>query len=126
MHTRTDAHTPDLSDTSCGASPAKPLHLTLPYQPPRSQPSTLLAHVLPPSAAPLVYRLASVAVREPKRNSYTFKSQTTGSVFGASSNEPPDNVQSIQSAILNRHWTSKGSAFSTRERFPRVRAKWKD
>ena len=86
----------------------------------------MLAHVLPPSATPLVYRLASVAVREPKRNSYTFKSQTTGSVFGASSNEPPDNVQSIQSAVLNRHWTSKGSAFSTRERFPRVRAKWKD
>lgn len=77
---------------------------------------------------PGVYELplASVAVKEPKRNSYTFKSQTTGSVFGASTNEPPDNVQSIQSAILNRHWTSKGSAFSTRERFPRVRPKWKD
>lgn len=77
---------------------------------------------------PGVYELPlqTVNVREPKRNSYTFKSQTSGSVFGATSNEPPDNVQSIQSAILNRHWTSKGSAFSTRERFPKVRPRWKD
>jgi len=77
---------------------------------------------------PGVYDLPfeAVKVREPKRASYTFKSQTNSSIFGASSNEPPDNVQSIQSAILNRHWTSKGSAFSTRERFPRVRSRWKD
>ena len=70
--------------------------------------------------------LEAVTVKDPKRSNYTFKSQTSSSIFGASSNEPPDNVQSINSAILNRHWTSKGSAFSTRERFPRVRAKWKD
>lgn len=81
-----------------------------------------------PALGPGVYELplASVTIKEPKRATYTFKSQTSGSVFGAQSNEPPDNVQSIQSAILSRHWTSKGSAFSTRERFPRVRPRWKE
>ena len=69
---------------------------------------------------------ASIVVHEPKRANYTFKSQTQGSLFDAHANQPPDAIQSIQTAILLRHWTSKGSAFSTRERFPRVRKRWKD
>jgi len=68
----------------------------------------------------------AIKVQDPKRGSCAFKSQTSSSAFSASCNEPPDNVQSMQSAILSRHWTSKGSAFSTRERFPRTRARWKD
>jgi hypothetical protein len=69
---------------------------------------------------------ASIVVHEPKRANYTFKSQTQGSLFDSHANQPPDAIQSIQTAILLRHWTSKGSAFSTRERFPRQRPKWKD
>ena len=69
---------------------------------------------------------AQVRVRDPKRMNYTFKSETSSSLFGAEAGQPPDTVQSIQSAILSRHWTSKGVAFSTRERFPRARPRWKD
>ena len=69
---------------------------------------------------------ASVAVRDPKRANYTFKSQTSGGLFDSQASQPPDAIQSIQTAILLRHWTSSGSPFSTRERFPRVRARWKD
>lgn len=65
-------------------------------------------------------------VRDPKRASCTFKSETSSSIFGTPAGQPPDAVQSIQSAILSRHWTSKGVAFSTRERFPRDRPKWKE
>ena len=81
-----------------------------------------------PGLGPGVYdvALASVRVRDPKRMNYTFKSQSSGSVFGAPANQPPDTVQSIQSAILKKDWTSKGVAFSTRERFPRIRPRWKD
>ena len=58
--------------------------------------------------------------------SYPFKSQSeTGSLFNSVASGPPDTIQSIQTAILLRHWTAGGSPFSTRERFPRVRAKWK-
>ena len=67
-----------------------------------------------------------MAVRDPKRANYTFKSQTSGGLFDSQASQPPDAIQSIQTAILLRHWTSSGSPFSTRERFPRVRARWKD
>ena len=81
-----------------------------------------------PALGPGVYELPleSVRVRDPKRMNYTFKSQTDSSIFGVPAGQPPDTVQSIQSAILGRHWTSKGVAFSTRERFPRARPKWKE
>jgi len=81
-----------------------------------------------PLLGPGVYDTAlnEVNVRDPKRLSYTFKSQTDSSAFGEVAGQPPDAVQSIQSAILSRHWTSKGVAFSTRERFPRARPKWKE
>ena len=84
--------------------------------------------MLPSNHAVRVSRSAdeSVRVRDPKRMNYTFKSQSSGSVFGAPAGQPPDTVQSIQSAILRKHWTSKGVAFSTRERFPRNRPRWKD
>lgn len=81
-----------------------------------------------PALGPGVYDLALSAVRvhDPKRSNYTFKSTTSSSLFGTPAGQPPDTVQSIQSAILSRHYTSKGVPFSTRERFPRQRAKWKD
>jgi len=69
---------------------------------------------------------SAIRVRDPKRTSSSFKSQTVASLFDVSAGQPPDAVQSIQSAILNKHWTSKGVAFSTRERFPRNRPRWKD
>jgi len=68
---------------------------------------------------------ASVSIRDPKRASYTFKSETASALFDATANQPPDAIQPIQSAILMKHWTSSGCAFSTRERFPRERKKWK-
>ena len=60
-----------------------------------------------PMLGPGVYETAldSVRVRDPKRQNYTFKSETNSSVFGAPAGQPPDTVQSIQSAILGRHWT---------------------
>ena len=81
-----------------------------------------------PVLGPGVYSvpLDTIKVRDTKRMNYTFKSQTDSSLFGAEAGQPPDTVQSIQSAILGRHWTSKGVAFSTRERFPRQRSRWKD
>ena len=69
---------------------------------------------------------ASVSVKDPKRANATFKSQTTTALFDAVANQPPDAIQPIQSAILCKHWTSSGCPFSTRERFPRERRKWKD
>lgn len=77
-----------------------------------------------PMLGPGVYDtpMNEVHVRDPKRASYTFKSQTVSDIFGTPAGQPPDAVQSIQSAILSRHWTSKGVAFSTRERFPRCLA----
>jgi hypothetical protein len=83
----------------------------------------------PAELGPGVYelQLASIRVHDPKRASYTFKSTTTSSSFGTPSvGQPPDTIQSIQSAILRKHWTARGVAFSTRERFPRVRPRWKD
>jgi len=68
----------------------------------------------------------AVQVKDAKRSSYAFKSLTTGSTFTKESNEPPDAIQSSQYAEQARHWTSKGLAFSTRERFPRQRPRWKD
>jgi hypothetical protein len=35
-------------------------------------------------------------------------------------------IHSPLMAMQAATWTSKGFPFSTRERFPRVRAKWKD
>ena len=83
----------------------------------------------PQALGPGAYEVAAatIQIKEPKRMTYSFKSQTDSSSFGTSVvNEPPDMVQSIQSAILSRHWTSKGVPFSTRERFPRERKRWKD
>jgi hypothetical protein len=68
----------------------------------------------------------SISVHEPNRQSYPFKSQASNTMFDKAANQPPDAIQSIQSAILMRHWTSRGVAYSTRERFPRQRARWKD
>lgn len=69
---------------------------------------------------------SSVQVKDAKRMNYGFKSETTGSSFTREANEPPDAIQSSQYADQAKHWTSKGLAFSTRERFPRQRPKWKD
>ena len=53
-----------------------------------------------PQLGPGVYdlHLESVRVRDPRRMNYTFKSQTSASLFGVPANQPPDSVQSIQSA----------------------------
>jgi len=75
------------------------------------------AYEMPPSA---------VTVKDAKRANYAFKSLTTGSAFSREANEPPDAIQSSQYAEQSKHWTSKGLAFSTRERFPRQRPRWKD
>ena len=40
--------------------------------------------------------------------------------------EAPSTVTDALFARQARAWTSKGYAFSTRERFPRVRKRWKD
>ena len=86
-------------------------------------------HATPDTLGPGSYNTAhaSVTVRDPKRATHTFKSQTTTAMFDRPpANEPPDAIQSIRSAVLMKHWTSAGSAFSTRERFPRQRKRWKD
>jgi len=85
-------------------------------------------HITPEELGPGVYNIASasISVRDPKRASYCFKSQTASAMFDGVASQPPDTIQPIQSAILMKHWTSSGSAFSTRERFPRERKKWKD
>ena len=82
----------------------------------------------PASLGPGAYdhMVTAVRVMDPKRPNYTFKSQTAGSLFNLHANQPPDTIQPIQSAILRRDWTAKGVAFSTRERFPRNRPKWKE
>lgn len=84
----------------------------------------------PPELGPGYYDLASgsaaIRVHDPRRASANFKSVKPELLVGSSVSQPPDNIQSIQSAILMKHWTSKGVAFSTRERFPKVRARWKD
>ena len=84
----------------------------------------------PPALGPGAYDMtsrSSVRVHDPKRASSNFKSANFSTLSMASSvSQPPDNIQSIQSAILMKHWTSKGVAFSTRERFPKQRARWKD
>lgn len=90
----------------------------------KRMPTTREQHQLGPGSYDV--QKSSVTVNDPKRASYAFKSETNNSMFRDAKNEPPDAVQSIQSAILARHWTSKGLAFSTRERFPRARPKWKD
>jgi len=75
------------------------------------------SYEMPPSA---------VQVRDAKRANYAFKSLTTGGSFTREANEPPDAIQSSQYAEQSKHWISKGLAFSTRERFPRQRPRWKD
>jgi len=69
---------------------------------------------------------SAVQVRDAKRANYAFKSLTIGSSFTREANEPPDAIQSSQYADMSKHWTSRGLAFSTRERFPRQRPRWKD
>jgi hypothetical protein len=91
---------------------------------PRLQSTMHQEHDLGPGAYDT--NAASVSVKDPKRANATFKSQTTTALFDAVANQPPDAIQPIQSAILCKHWTSSGCPFSTRERFPRERRKWKD
>lgn len=69
---------------------------------------------------------SAVQVRDSKRPHAAFKSLTTGSCFSREANEAPDAIQTNQYAEISKVWTSKGLAFSTRERFPRQRPKWKD
>jgi len=68
-----------------------------------------------------------VQIKDVNRRTYQFKSTTNISTFGTKApNEPPDMIHSPLMAMQAATWTSKGFPFSTRERFPRVRAKWKD
>ena len=69
---------------------------------------------------------SAVQIKEPKRMTYSFKSTTSTSSFKTKSDEAVDSVSSGEAASQAKHWTSKGFAFSTRERFPRQRARWKD
>jgi len=66
----------------------------------------------------------SVQVHDPKRQSHAFRSTLKSTFKEGASNEPPDSIHSPQQAAMARTWTSKGFAFSTRERFPRVRPHW--
>lgn len=75
------------------------------------------AYASPPSA---------VQIRDAKRASSAFKSLTVAKGSYVEQNAPPDNIQSSTYADQAKKWTSKGLAFSTRERFPRSRPKWKD
>ena len=68
-----------------------------------------------------------VQIKDANRPTYQFKSTADYSTFGSSApNEPPDMIHSPLMAMQAAKWTSKGFPFSTRERFPRVRSKWKD
>lgn len=69
----------------------------------------------------------SVSIKDGKRPTYQFKSNTNNSSFGLTPpNEPPDMIHSAEMAMQAAKWTSKGFPFSTSERFKRVRPKWKD
>ena len=68
-----------------------------------------------------------VQIKDANRPTYQFKSTADYSTFGSRApNEPPDMIHSPLMAMQAANWTSKGFPFSTRERFPRVRSKWKD
>ena len=68
-----------------------------------------------------------VQIKDANRTTYQFKSTADYSTFGSKApNEPPDMIHSPLMAMQAATWTSKGFPFSTRERFPRVRSKWKD
>ena len=70
----------------------------------------------------------AINIKDPKKPTYPFKSQTDYSSINfktAAKNEPPDAIHTPLFAQQAAAWTSKGFAFSTRERFPRVRSTWK-
>jgi len=70
---------------------------------------------------------ADLQLKDANRPTYQFKSTADYSTFGTTApNEPPDMIHSPLMAMQAAKWTSKGFPFSTRERFPRVRSKWKD
>ena len=115
-------------------------HRTAPHRtaPRRAAPRHTAAtprHAAPPSP-PQIHGLAPgsydpppgcVQIKDANRTTYQFKSTADYSTFGSKApNEPPDMIHSPLMAMQAATWTSKGFPFSTRERFPRVRSKWKD
>lgn len=68
----------------------------------------------------------TIGVKDPKRMTYPFKSATDPRSLKDIKDEAPSTVTDALFARQARAWTSKGYAFSTRERFPRVRKRWKD
>jgi len=68
---------------------------------------------------------STVQIIDPKRASSAFKTVAPPSIAKAPS-EAPDMIHNPLLAQQAKTWTSKGFAFSTRERFPRVRARWQD
>lgn len=81
----------------------------------------------PTALGPGQYEVATstVAIIDPKRSSCAFKT-VVPPVFCKIPPEAPDNIHNPRLAMQAKTWTSKGCAFSTRERFPRVRPRWQD
>ena len=118
---------------------AAPRHATPRAAPRRTAPHRAAPHLprdAAPPSPPQIHGLApgsydppsgSIQLKDVNRPTYQFKSTTNISTFGTKApNEPPDMIHSPLMAMQAATWTSKGFPFSTRERFPRVRAKWKD
>jgi len=92
---------------------------------PRSRP---LSETTPKTLGPGVYHdgaaVSAIQVFDGKRPSAAFKTHVASSFVPLGQAEPPDCIYSPFLANEAKKWTSKGYAFSTRERFPRVRPRW--
>lgn len=70
--------------------------------------------------------LNAIQVHDEKRSSSAFKVQLASTFIPLGQSDPPDMIHSPLLAKEAKTWTSKGCAFSTRERFPRIRPRWQD
>jgi len=70
---------------------------------------------------------ACIQIKNPNRETPTFKSKPwykTKPVHAQEKHEAPDMIRSSALARETKKWTQQGFAYSTRERFPRVRPSW--